>query len=53
MPRGGLAGGRELVFDTTTVEANAAIPSLIPRFAYEVTTHVTELFADEVGEAAP
>ena len=49
----GLVWGRELYVDATKVEANAGIPSLIPRVDYEATTHVTELFADEVGDAGP
>nr|MBA3518937.1 transposase [Hyphomicrobiales bacterium] len=48
----GLVWGRELYFDATKVEANAGIPSLIPRFYYEATTHVADLFADEPGDAA-
>jgi transposase len=45
----GLVWGRELYFDATKVEANAGIPSLIPRFYYEATTHVADLFADELA----
>jgi transposase len=43
----GLVWGRELYFDATKVEANAGIPSLIPRFYYDATTHVADLFQDE------
>jgi hypothetical protein len=43
----GLVWGRELYFDATKVEANAGIPSLIPRFYYEAKTHVADLFVDE------
>ena len=43
----GLVWGRELDFDATKVEANAGIPSLIPRFYYEATRHAAGLFADE------
>src|SRR5829696_9030943 len=43
----GLIWGRELYFDATKVEANAGIPSLIPRFFYDATTHVADLFAGE------
>jgi transposase len=43
----GLVRGRELYFDATKVEANAGIPSLIPRFYYDATTHVADLFQDE------
>ena len=46
----GLVWGRELYFDATKVEANAGIPSLIPRFYYEAKTHVADLFADERAE---
>ena len=49
----GLVWGRELYFDATKVEANAGIPSLIPRFYYDATTHVADLFADEDDDAAP
>jgi hypothetical protein len=49
----GLVWGKELFFDATKVEANAGIPSLIPRFYYEATTHVADLFADQVDDAAP
>ena len=40
----GLVWGQELYFDATKVEANAGIPSLVPRFYYDATTHVTQLF---------
>src|SRR5215216_4903544 len=43
----GLVWGRELYFDATKVEANAGIPSLVPRFYYEAKAHVADLFADE------
>ena len=39
--------GRELYFDATKVEANAGIPSLIPRFYYEAKAHLTILFTEE------
>src|SRR5215208_4836736 len=48
-----LVWGRELYFDTTKVEANAGIPSLVPRFYYEATTHVADLFEDETDDVAP
>ena len=48
----GLVWGRELYFDATKVEANAGIPSLVPRFYYEATTHVADLFRDEVNDDA-
>jgi transposase len=47
-----LVWGRELYFDATKVEANAGIPSLIPRFYYDATTHVADLFADETDDVA-
>jgi transposase len=47
----GLVWGRELYFDATKVEANAGVPSLVPRFYYDATTHVADLFQDE--PAAP
>jgi len=49
----GLVWGRELYFDATKVEANAGVSSLVPRFYYEATTHVADLFAYEVDDAAP
>src|SRR3954449_12724617 len=49
----GLVWGRELYFDATKVEANAGIPSLIPRFYYEAKTHVAELFPDQASDGAP
>src|SRR5215204_4261306 len=45
----GLVWGRELYFDATKVEANAGIPSLVPRFYYDATTHVADLFEDELA----
>jgi transposase len=49
----GLIWGRELYFDATKVEANAGIPSIVPRFYYEATTHLADLFGDEADDAAP
>ena len=51
----GLVWGRELYFDATKVEANAGIPSLIPRFYYDAKGHLADLFTDEcaVEEAKP
>ena len=43
----GLVWGRELYFDATKVQANAALDSLVPRFYHEAKTHVAELFADD------
>jgi transposase len=45
----GLVWGRELFFDATRVRADAALGSLVPRFAHEAKTHVVELF----GNGAP
>jgi transposase len=45
----GLVWGRELNFDATKVEANAGVSSLVPRFYYDATTHVADLFADELA----
>src|SRR5918995_326432 len=44
-----LVWGRVLYFDATKGEANAGIPSLVPRFAYEAKAHVADLFADELA----
>ena len=43
----GLVWGRELYFDATKVEANADLDSLVPRFYYDATAHMAELFADD------
>ena len=48
-----LVWGRELYFDATKVEANAGIPSLVPRFYYEAKTHVADLFADDATATSP
>src|SRR5262249_10830320 len=42
----GLVWGRELFFDATRVRADAALGSLVPRFAHEAKTHLADLFAD-------
>src|SRR5262245_7110178 len=42
----GLVWGQELFFDATRIRADAALGSLVPRFAHEAKTHVAELFAD-------
>jgi transposase len=51
----GLVWGRELSFAATKVEANAGIPSLVPRFSDAATTHVADRFADGLAaeEATP
>src|SRR5829696_6539922 len=46
----GLVWGRELYFDATKVEANAGIPSLIPRFSYDAKTHLADLFTSALAE---
>ena len=51
--RPGLVWGRELYFDATKVEANADLDSLVPRFYYEATAHVAELFADDAPASWP
>lgn len=45
----GLVWGRELYVDATTIEANADLDSLVPRFYYDATAHVADLFADVAG----
>jgi transposase len=45
----GLVWGRELYFDAMKVEANAGIPSLVPRFYHEAKAHLADLFADELA----
>jgi transposase len=42
----GLVWGKELYFDGTKVDANAGIPSLIPRFYYDAKAHIADLFPD-------
>ncbi len=54
----GLVWGKELFFDATKVEANAAVGSLVPRFYAEAKAHVVDLFpydaaaANRPGDAA-
>jgi len=45
----GLVWGRELYVDATKVEANAGIPSLVPRFYYDAKIHLAELFPDDLA----
>jgi transposase len=45
----GLVWGRERYFDATKVEANADLDSLVPRFYYDTTANVADLFADELA----
>jgi transposase len=47
-----LVWGRELYVDATKVAANAAVDSLVPRFAYDAKEHVADLFADELAVEA-
>jgi transposase len=49
----GLVWGRELYFDATKVAANADLDALVPRFYYDATAHVANLFAHEADDAAP
>jgi transposase len=53
----GLVWGRELYFDATHVLADAALDSLVPRFAVEaraaVHAHLDALFSDETPPAEP
>ena len=48
----GLVWGRELFFDATKIRADAAVASLVPRFAYEAKAHVADLFAEDPTSAA-
>jgi transposase len=48
----GLVWGQELYFDATKVAANASLTSLVPRFAYEATTHLAALFGDDPADPA-
>ena len=43
----GLVWVKELYFDGTKIEANAAFGSLVPRFAYEAQHHLQTLFNEE------
>jgi transposase len=53
----GLVWGRELYFDATHVLANAALDSLVPRFAVEaraaIRAHLDALFSGETPAAEP
>lgn len=42
----GLVWGKELFFDATRVRANADLDSLVPRFFWNATQHLAELFED-------
>jgi transposase len=47
----GLVWGEELYFDSTKVQANAAINRLIPRLEWEAQQHLQELFENESDPA--
>lgn len=47
----GLVWGEELYFDSTKVQANAAISRLMPRLEWEVQQHLQQLFEPEAGVA--
>jgi hypothetical protein len=49
----GLVWGEELYIDSTKVVANAALDSLIPRFAVAARAHVDDLFAQDAEAAGP
>jgi transposase len=53
----GLVWGQELYFDATHVLADAALDSLVPRFAVDARSalqaHLAALFSDEPGQDAP
>ena len=44
--------GRELYVDATKVDANADLDSLVPRFSYDATTHLADLFENGTSEEA-
>ena len=48
----GLVWGRELYFDATKVRADAAVASLVPRFAHEAKAHAGDLLAEDPPNAA-
>lgn len=47
----GLVWGEELYFDSTKVQANAAIDRLIPRVEWEAQQHLQQLFAEQADPA--
>lgn len=51
----GLVWGRELFFDGTKVQANAAMDNLVPRFYFEAKQHLQSLFnqAESTSEQNP
>jgi transposase len=46
----GLVWGRDLYFDATRVRADADTDSLVPRFYFDATTHVADVFAADPAE---
>ena len=42
-----------MYFDATKVEANAGIPSLVPRFYHAAKTHLTGLFDPDAPDSSP
>lgn len=49
----GLLWGAELYIDATKVDADAALDSVVPRFAIAVRAHVADLFATDAGAQGP
>jgi transposase len=50
----GLVWGKELIFDATKVQANAALSSLVPRWYAEAKAHLGALFEDpDARDAEP
>jgi transposase len=49
----GLVWGKELYFDGTRVEANAAMESFVPNFEYELSNHLNVLFPQGQPELLP
>lgn len=48
----GLVWGKELYFDGTKVQANAALTKMVPRFYYEARQHLHRMF-DQTEESVP
>jgi hypothetical protein len=49
----GLVWGRELFFAAIKIEANAGIPSLVPRFHHAAKPHLTGLFDSDAPDSSP
>jgi transposase len=49
----GLVWGEELYFDSTKVQANAAIDRLMPRIEWEAQQHLHKLFEKKVDAEGP